>query len=621
MSARVTLPADTKNRFRGWRAARLLTVVAVGLVAASPARAIVMVCYNILNYSGGRTTEFKTIMNALQPDVLVSQEVISLGGAQAFRDTVLNAVDGPGGYTLCDFRDGADTDNALFIRSASITGGDVANHTWMTTSPRITDRWKLGLVGYTAEASKFYVYSMHTKAGNTAQDQTDRANQCAVVRTNGNQLPANTNLMYCGDMNLYTSAETAYQNLTGSAADNDGRTFDPINTPGTWTNNFTFRAIHTQSPIDNNTNGAPPGYTGGGMDDRFDFILISAALNDNEGLAYVPGTYKAYGNDSNHFNLDINDAPTIPEGITIANALHGAADHVPVVMTIQVPAKVSADAGLAFGRLITGASPSMNLTVTNVAAAPADELTYTLAAPTGYSADPGPHNDPAGMSGNVHAVSVTETAVGALNGTLFVYSDDVDASTTSVALTATIVRHAVPSLTTPSQTLSDSVDFGMHSPGGFSAQPVDVHNLGFDSLQALLEVYNFTITGDPQNRYSLPGFANPSVGASPASISVAFDESGLAPFTPYAATLKLHTRDEQIAGAVNQSDLTISLTAEALPSKGDLNLSGVVEGGDVPLFVNVLLGLDGDALRVNLADMNNSGTPDADDIPQFINAL
>ena len=72
------------------------------------------------------------------------------------------------------------------------------------------------------------------------------------------------------------------------------------------------------------------------MDDRFDFVLVNAKLTDAVGLSYLAGTYKAFGNDALHFNNDINDPPVIPQGTIIADALHAAADHIPVVMELKI---------------------------------------------------------------------------------------------------------------------------------------------------------------------------------------------------------------------------------------------------------------------------------------------
>src|SRR5690606_10368596 len=138
--------------------------------------------------------------------------------------------------------------------------------------------------------------------------------------------------------NFYNT-EDAYFNFIESQADNDGQAWDPLNPNGlsqNWSSNSTFAAFHTQSPH-NNSSGAPPGAISGGLDDRFDFLLISSSLHDDVGQDYIPNSYKAYGNDGNHFNDDINDPPMIPEGSTIANALHAASDHLPVYLDLTDP--------------------------------------------------------------------------------------------------------------------------------------------------------------------------------------------------------------------------------------------------------------------------------------------
>lgn len=291
--------------------------------------------WNLLNYSGGRTSDYQTVLNAILPDVIITQEVSGTTGRDAFL-AVLNGGGGPGGYNVATFTDGPDTDRALYYRTSRITFAGAGDYTTVATSPRITDRWKIGVVGYTNPDAAIYIYSMHLKAGSTGPDQSDRLAATQLIRAHANALPAGTNIIFAGDFNIQSSAELSYQELIGSQVDNDGRCFDPINSPGTWNINPTFAAIHTQSPHQDNP-GAPGGASNGGMDDRFDFILMSSSLLDGLGTTYQAGTYRAYGNDGNHFNKDINDAPVIPEGATIANALHACSDHLPVLCQIQLP--------------------------------------------------------------------------------------------------------------------------------------------------------------------------------------------------------------------------------------------------------------------------------------------
>ncbi|OQZ06444.1 MAG: hypothetical protein B6D36_05005 [Planctomycetes bacterium UTPLA1] len=314
---------------------RIIAAPPCGLARAFGTR---IVTWNLLAYNGGassnRKTAYKRVLNHLNADVVIAEEVEGAAGASDFLTTILNANDGPGGYSMAEFTNGPDSDNALYYRADKIvyTNG---NHTTLATTPRIIDRWRLDHVGSPA-GGVFYVYAMHLKAGSAMvdpQNPVDRQAAAAVARADANALPAGTQIIYAGDLNLYTSTEGAYTELTGSQGDNDGRCFDPISAPGAWSASAGFSAVHTQSPHNDNA-GSPPGGSNGGLDDRFDFLLISDSLRDGVGLSYITNSYRAFGNDGNHFNADINDPPTIPQGLFIADALHAASDHLPVYMEL-----------------------------------------------------------------------------------------------------------------------------------------------------------------------------------------------------------------------------------------------------------------------------------------------
>ncbi len=553
----------------------LLVVLASLFLLADSAHAWRIVTWNLLNYAPGREAHYKAVLNDLQPDVLVVQEMQGgFGTAVFFLDQVLNAPDGPGGYQIATFTDGFGTDNALYYRTSTVGFAGNQDHIDIDTPLRDIDRWFIGPAGYSSDNAKLYVYSAHLKAGSSSSDENQRALEASLARNDANTLGPGKRFVYAGDFNLQGSFEAAWANLTGSQADNDGRAFDPINMPGSWSNNATFAGIHTQSPHNNNS-GADPSATGGGMDDRFDFILVSNIMNGTSGLSYVDGTYRAYGNDGLHFNNDINDPPTIPEGSAIADALHGASDHLPVVADFRVPAVADAGPSLAYGTVIQGATASLDLNVTNVANlalfAEAANLTYSLADPAGFNAPGGAFVEPAGGGGNVHAVVMLTTTAGVKAGTLNVNSSDPDTPSFPVPCSGTVLRHAVPSLAAGSQVLTVPADFGAHVPGQFSDQQVDVRNFGFDSLQALLQVYDAQLSGPDAGSFSLVGgFAPFLVGGTPAPLTIAFDDSG----SPgvYTADLVLSTRDQQdLAGATDLPDLTIQLTADLQP--------GVQDGG------------------------------------------
>ncbi len=136
-----------------------------------------------------------------------------------------------------------------------------------------------------------------------------------------------------GDFNVYSGSDDAYQTITNynNAAI---RFIDPIDQLGAWNNNSTFAAIHTQS-TNSSSNGCA---ASGGMDDRFDFILVSDELRfGTKSINYVEDSYKAFGQDGLHFNSSIAAPPA--NGVVseeVAYALQNMSDHLPVVLQLHV---------------------------------------------------------------------------------------------------------------------------------------------------------------------------------------------------------------------------------------------------------------------------------------------
>jgi endonuclease/exonuclease/phosphatase family metal-dependent hydrolase len=542
----------------------------LGLMTPLPASAVKIVNYNILNNpsasGAAREDEFRTIMTAVHPDILIVQEVTGTtsAGMNQFLNNVLNNVF-PGEYAAATWINGPDTNNSLFFRTALF---DLISTDTLDTELRAIHEYVLRPDGYASSTANLRIYSMHLKAGSSSDDQAQRLREASVLRNYANvTFTTATNFIYAGDFNIQSSTESSYQRFIGSEADNDGRAFDPINTPGSWNNNASFAAIHTQSP---KTAANPYGGATGGMDDRFDFQLISTALQDNEGLSYISGTYDCYGNDGQHFNLAIDALPVIPEGAAMAGALEEASDHMPVVMELQVPAKVSVVASLNFGTVIVGGTaPQQNLAVSNGATAPADELSYTLTAPAGFTAPGGSFAANAGAPANNHTVSMLTGSAGNKNGNLSVNSDDVDFPSKTVTLSGTVLAHAVPSVVSAPPATADTVDFGSQAVGNFVDIDIAVHNSGYTSLQALLNVYAANITGPDAARFSiLGGFSPANVGGTAAEYSIHFDDTGATPAV-YTADLVFNTRDQQgLSGAVNLSDVTFHLVAEVTGQTG-----------------------------------------------------
>ncbi|MBD3367518.1 MAG: choice-of-anchor D domain-containing protein [Candidatus Eisenbacteria bacterium] len=525
----------------------------------------IRVCtYNILNFPGStgtaREPDFRTVLSNADPDVLVVQEMLSQSGVNQFLNNILN--DGqPGTYAAAPFVNGYDTDNALFYKPDVVS---FVSTQQIPTALRDISEYVLRPVDHTSSAAEFRVYSLHLKAGSSSSDQTKRLAEATILRNHLNALPADSHFILGADLNIRSSSESAYQKLVGSEADNDGRSFDPIDTPGSWYSNSAFAAVHTQSPRTTQFGGG----ANGGMDDRFDQLLVSAVCEDGEGFDIIDGTYTAYGNDGLHFNIAINQGTNYAVGNTIADAIHDAADHLPVFADFQTFSLLFAPDALDLGTAIVGASVSADLSVANLATPPADDLDYSLAAPSGFSTSAGPFSLPAGASDD-HPVSMVTGTTGERSGTLEIATDDPDAPLHTVALGGLVVDNATPSLDAVTQLLSDTLDLGLVELESVAAGTVSVWNLDYaPATNAALSVCAGTITGS--GRFSFEGGFSPSlVGSSPAEYGIAFDTSGATPGSLYVATLTFEAADDSsVQGAGALADLTVQLSALASDGTG-----------------------------------------------------
>ncbi|MGH7731735.1 MAG: choice-of-anchor D domain-containing protein, partial [Candidatus Eiseniibacteriota bacterium] len=553
-----------------------LALLAV-LVLAPPAHALRVVTWNVARYSGSAALQpaMRTIVTGMNPDVIILQELNSAAGRDEFLNNVLNNVQ-PGEWAASGWLQLQPLPvegGAVFYKPARVTV--TAPAAVPTSGPRDVLGCVVKPVGYTSNAAATRLYSVHFKAGEGGADSTLRRQECTDLRNTMNGAPASTHILLGGDSNFYGSWEGGYIRLTEAQLDNDGRLKDPLLIPGTWHTNSGYALYHTQSPCD--VGDCPAGFTTGGMDDRFDLWLTTFGLQDGEGLDYVAandvseGAYPyAYGNDAQHYNMAINAGGfNNAVGITIANALHDASDHLPVVITLQVPAQVVASGSLGFGSVIVGATANQSLPVSNGATAPADELTYTLTAPADFTAPGGTFAANAGAAANQHAVGMNTASTGTRAGTLTVNSDDVDVPTFNVSLTGTVLDHAAASLDSTAAVLAASVDFGDQQVGQFANQPVRAHNLGYDALQARLSVNSGNITGG-DGRFSIVGGFSPALLAGTGQTwSLHFDDVGATLDQEYTATLTLASTDEALPGAAAASDLVVSLRAMPLSGAAD----------------------------------------------------
>jgi hypothetical protein len=191
--------------------------------------------------------------------------------------------------------------------------------------------------------SDFYVYANHLKASDTNADEQQRLQEVTYVRNDANGLGDGKNIIYAGDLNVYSSSDLAFQALIGAGngqpGASNGQAFDPLNRLGNWSGTNSFRDIFTQAPSSTPIDGM----IGGGLDDRFDFQLLTGEFTDGNGLEYRPNSYRTFGNNgsvamNSSINAGSNTAlASLPNRTTVLNLLTTVSDHLPVIADYSFP--------------------------------------------------------------------------------------------------------------------------------------------------------------------------------------------------------------------------------------------------------------------------------------------
>jgi endonuclease/exonuclease/phosphatase family metal-dependent hydrolase len=299
------IPADKKDM-------KILVLIIILTISTLANDTLRVATYNILNYNGSnRNAYFTTVTQSIDADVIIVQEIIDQNAVNTFNSTVLNNQ-----YATISFHDGTDTDNHVFYKSDKLT---FISDNYLSTALRDIAEYQFRQI---ASDEILYIYSAHLKASTGTTNQQLRLAEATILRNHLNNKPSNTNFILVGDLNLYSSNEPAYQKLIGSESDNDGRLIDVVDSTGNWHDNNSFSFLHTQSTRVEQFGGG----ASGGLDDRFDLILVSDALLDN----ILINSYSPYGNDAQHLNLSINDGTNGAVSSNIADALYYASDHLPV---------------------------------------------------------------------------------------------------------------------------------------------------------------------------------------------------------------------------------------------------------------------------------------------------
>ncbi|MEM6331627.1 MAG: hypothetical protein AAF790_15450, partial [Planctomycetota bacterium] len=343
--------------------------------------------------------------------------------AQRFADE-LNTLGGVTSYEV--FASGFGDDLLMYVYDSAVVDL-IGTQLIFSEGPRPTVRAQFRPVGYdVSPETDLYLYNSHLKAGSTFSDVLDRDDEATAVRANADALGQGANAIYLGDFNFQEDSEPGYQAYIAAGP---GQALDPI-ALASWPNSGVAEHL-TQST---RTASLADGGAAGGLDDRFDFQLVTGELLDGEGLSYIGPTaagmsatehsYDAFGNDGVSFNTRINNTSLgRSQPLAVLNALHNFSDHLPVIADYQVPAVLGVELGEAPGTLTVGEAFTLSVTVTNdasvVAAIGADELDYTIST-TGDFANAGTTvgSELALSAGTTYGVVFDTSVAGLMSGTI-----------------------------------------------------------------------------------------------------------------------------------------------------------------------------------------------------------
>ena len=326
----------------------LLILTAVCLNASSSR----IMTYNILNYSDDNSREqnYISILDLVQPELIVVQEILGQNGYDNFKTDVLDILD-PGEWSSAPFiNQSAQQDIALFYNQNIFTFVSTQPiYTAQSSGTRDVIEW---VMTHNSSGLEFNIYGVHLKASSGASNAAQRLEEVTILRNHLNTFDSNSKFIVAGDFNIYSnnsSSEPAFDMLTTEGENSQGQLFDPINRIGNWHNNSSFADVHTQSPRTTQFGGG----ANGGMDDRFDWLFISGSMLSTESdIHYVEDTYKVVGNDGNHFNDAINNGTNSAVSTQIANALHSASDHLPVYMDVWFDDLVFGDESIVISEIM-----------------------------------------------------------------------------------------------------------------------------------------------------------------------------------------------------------------------------------------------------------------------------
>ena len=572
------------------------TALVVAGLAASAVAQVRMVNWNIARLNGDPQAIEEVFVAmadddvpgfATAPAILILQEVTN-----SARVSILNILEDaiPGveyqtaTFTIGSSENGSGGAQMLIYRSDVFEEIAAGHRDISTGAGRNTDRWQLRSRGSTDDAGILWIYGMHLKASSGSANAETRRQGAVAIRNDADSLPAGSNIIYAGDLNVYGNSEPAYLEFLSGGP---GRAEDPLGT-GSWSG--ASNAIkHTQSP---RLNGGA--LVGGGLDDRFDFQLLSAPLSDGGGFSLMPETYRSFGNDGDHYNISINTGNnTYFPGQTarsngLADALHDASDHIPVVSDLMVPGLLTCVLDGNLGRVVSGGTASVTALIANAR----QVVVVEAASPLEYSAV-GDGVLVGGGSGTAPLLPSFDTqSFGLVAGVTGDFTASVEVVATSggvsqpeydLSCNGFGIRPAAPSWSSASVVTDTTVEAASPADAGAIFIDVPVHNVGWSGVQSALDLD--AASGLGGGFFIWEGLGT-TVAGKPGLLRFGFNTAGADEGT-HEVDVTIQATDEDVPGeTTHYITLTLVVTIGGdEPVPGDFNDDGFVNGADLGLLL------------------------------------
>ena len=288
------------------KAQDILTVMQYNLLEYGNYNSGFASCFETNNNTQHKDECIRTILDYVKPDILTVNE---FGSTDALQNDFLrhnlniNGVDWWQSDNRLNYAN-SNIINHIFFDSRKM---GLKRRVALRTNPRDTDVYELYMktAGLAAgDTIKLVCIVAHLKAGMGYESSRRACLQTAMDYVN--QHYPTDNVLIMGDFNMYSSNESGYKLLTQTYNPENIRFVDPLGSAGVgeWHENSQYAPYHTQATLYWTDNDCR---SGGGLDDRFDFILMAdeIAFGYNR-VRYVSNSYKAVGNDGQHFNQSID---------------------------------------------------------------------------------------------------------------------------------------------------------------------------------------------------------------------------------------------------------------------------------------------------------------------------